>query len=189
MPLPDRASRLQHVLANVLTSCNFAAGTTAVFLRGSERRRSELILVGALCDMLDGPLARRSGRLTDLGARADGISDVITCGVAPAVLLGGAAPDRPSQLERFAPRLYVAAIAWRVVKYGFPPRTSHVFTGMPVTGAGVIMALGFQLRLPPRAMSYLALAVVAAMLSRIPVVSGEAMLRRDLRSADRRVKI
>lgn len=181
MQFPDRASTLQHVLANVLTSCNLAAGTTAVFLRGSGRPRSTLILLGALCDSLDGPLARRSGHLTDVGARADGISDVITCGIAPAVLLGSAVAARPSPLERFAPRLYVAAIAWRVVKYGFPPRTSHVFTGMPVTGAGVIMAIGFQLRLPPRAISYLALALVAAMLSRIPILSGEAIVRRDLR--------
>jgi phosphatidylserine synthase len=131
-------------------------------------------------------LARRSGHLTDEGARADGICDVVTCGIAPAVLLGSIAPSRPNAIERLAPRLYVAAIAWRVVKYGFPPRESHVFSGMPVTGAGATMAIGFQLRLPPRAMSYLTLAVVGTMLSRVPVLSGEAILRRGVRRQDLR---
>jgi CDP-diacylglycerol--serine O-phosphatidyltransferase len=151
-------------------------------VRGNPRVPSGLILLGALFDSLDGPLARRSGHLTDEGARADGISDVVTCGIAPAVLLGTLAPPDPKAVDRLAPRLYVAAIAWRVVKYGFPPRESHVFTGMPVTGAGVAMAVGFQLGLPPRAMSYLALGAVGAMLSRVPVLSGEAMLRRGVRT-------
>jgi hypothetical protein len=110
-------------------------------------------------------LARRSGHLTDEGARADGICDVVTCGIAPAVLLASAASTRPSAVDRLAPGVYVAAIAWRVVKYGFPPRTSHVFTGMPVTGAGVTMAIGLRLPLAPRARTYLALGVVAMMLT------------------------
>jgi phosphatidylserine synthase len=86
--------------------------------------------------------------------------------------------------------LYVAAIAWRVARYGFEPRTSHVFSGLPVTGAGVVMALGMQLRLPPRAMTFLALVIVAAMLSRLPVLSGEAMIRRRyLRANGYRVSV
>jgi CDP-diacylglycerol--serine O-phosphatidyltransferase len=181
MPLTDRASRRRHVLANVLTTCNLAAGTGAVLARADSRVRSGLILLGALCDSLDGPLARRSGHLTDEGARADGICDVVTCGIAPAILLESLAPPCPGTIDRMAPWLYIAAIAWRVVKYGFPPRESHVFTGMPVTGAGVTMAVGFQLPLPPRAMTYLTLAVVGTMLSRVPVLSGEAILRRTVR--------
>jgi CDP-diacylglycerol--serine O-phosphatidyltransferase len=178
----NRDWRGLRVLANVLTACNLAAGMAATFVRGDIRLRSRLILVGALCDSLDGPLARRSGKLTDEGARADGICDVVTCGIAPPILLGSVAAPHPSLIDHLAPRLYVAAIAWRVIKYGFPPRESHVFTGMPVTGAGVTMAIGFQLRLSRRAMSYLTLAVVAMMLSRVPIPSGEAILQRDVRT-------
>jgi CDP-diacylglycerol--serine O-phosphatidyltransferase len=177
----DKGSRRLHQLADVLTGCNLAAGMAAAFIRGDTRSRSRLILIGALCDSLDGPLARRSGHLTDEGARADGICDVVTCGFAPPILLGSVTSSHPSLIDRLAPRLYIAAITWRVIKYGFPPRESHVFTGMPITGAGVTMAVGFQLRLPPRAMSYLTLAVVGMMLSRVPILSGEAILRRDVR--------
>jgi phosphatidylserine synthase len=72
----------------------------------------------------------------------------------------------------------LAAIAWRVSKYGFDPRTSHVFRGLPVTGAGVVVGTGLLLRLPPRVMTSLTLALVAAMVSPLPVLSGEAMVRR-----------
>lgn len=181
MAVANRVARRQYILANIFTACNLAAGAGAVFSREDRRFRSRLILLGALCDAIDGPLARRSGHLTDKGARADGISDVVTCGIAPAVLLASFTPARPNPMDRLAPRLYVAAIAWRVVKYGFPPRESHVFTGMPVTGAGVAMAIGFQLRMPSRAMSYLAIAIVGMMLSKVPVMSGEAMVRRAVR--------
>lgn len=181
VPYAGRGSRRLHFLADVLTGCNLVAGMAAVFVRGDIRSRSRFILIGALCDSLDGPLARRSGHLTDEGARADGICDVVTCGFAPPILLRSVAARHPSPLDRLAPRLYIAAIVWRVIKYGFPPRESHVFTGMPVTGAGVMMALGFEMRLPPRAMSYLTLGVVGMMLSRVPVLSGEALFRRDVR--------
>jgi CDP-diacylglycerol--serine O-phosphatidyltransferase len=181
-----------HVLADALTCCNLAAGISATFMKreGRRLRPSTLILLGATFDSLDGPLARRSGNPTDLGARGDGISDVISCGVAPAVLLAEQRRSRGDRLAWLAPRLYLMAIAWRVARYGFEPRTSHVFSGLPVTGAGVVVAIGLHLRLPPRVMSCLTLVVVAAMLSRLPVLSGEAMLRRrDLRANGYRISV
>jgi hypothetical protein len=46
------------------------------------------------------------------------------------------------------------------------------------------MAIGLQLPLAPRARTYLALGVVAMMISRLPILLGEAILPRDLRSTD-----
>lgn len=169
------------MLANALTLANLTSGITAILLPGERRtiRRSTLILVGALCDSVDGSLARNSGNPTEFGAAADGVSDIITCGVAPAVILARSGPIE-TRLSRVAPGLYIAAAAWRVAKYGIGPRRSHVFRGLPVTGAGVLFAVGCQLRLPPRALTYLAVALVVAMLSPIRVLSGEALIRRDL---------
>jgi len=179
MPATGRFSRSQHVLADTLTFCNLAAGTAAILLPGRPVRRSALILAGALCDTLDGPLARRSGNPTEFGAAADGISDLITCGVAPAALLATCSAPRRTTLSRIAPGIYLAAAAWRLARYGIGPRTSHVFRGLPVTGAGVAVAVGCQARLPPRALTYLALGLGAAMVSRMRVLSGEALVRRS----------
>lgn len=175
------AARFQYVLANTLTLANLTSGTAAILLPGEKRavRRSTLILVGALCDAVDGSLARNSGRPTEFGAAADGVSDVITCGVAPAVILARNGHIATS-FSRIVPGFYLAAAAWRVARYGIGPRKSHVFRGLPVTGAGVIFALGCQLRLPPRALTLLAVALGVAMLSPIRVLSGEALIRRNL---------
>lgn len=186
MPAAHRSSTSQHVLANVLTCCNLAAGTAAILLPGEGRpaRRSALILLGALCDTLDGPLARRSGNPTVFGAAADGVSDLISCGIAPAALLARCDPARRTWLSRIAPGFYMAAAAWRLARYGIGPRTSHVFRGLPVTGAGVVFAAGCQARLPARALAYLAVALGFAMVSPVRVLSGEALVRRDLETLE-----
>jgi phosphatidylserine synthase len=177
----DHFSRLQHVLANALTCGNLASGIAATLLPGIGRpvRRSTLILARALCDTLDGPLARRSGNPTEFGAAADGISDVICCGVAPAALLSSIDSLRRTPLSSLAPG-FMAAAGWRLARYGIGPRTSHVFRGLPVTGAGILFAIACEARLPPRALSYIAIALGVAMVSPIRVLSGEALVRRDL---------
>ena len=186
MVAPDRFSRFQHLLADTLTCCNLAAGIASVLLTddGRLKRRSTLILVGAVCDTLDGPLARRSGNPTEIGAAADSVSDVISFGIAPGVLLESCVETRQTALSRVAPGFYMAAAAWRLVRYGIGPRTSHVFRGLPVTGAGVLMAAGCRAKLPPRALTYLAVALGIAMVSPIRVLSGEALLRRNTQTLE-----
>lgn len=143
-------------------------------------RRSALILAGIFCDSLDGTIARRSGNSTIPGAAADAISDIVTCGIAPAVLLARWPPTHRTSMARIAPGCYLAAIAWRTVRYGVRPRTSHVFIGLPMGGAGLIFAAACQARLPRQAMDYLTVALSVAMISRIRVLSVEALIRPNL---------
>lgn len=184
MSTADPFAKFEHLLADALTCCNLACGTAAILLPGEDQtaRRSTLMLVGALCDTLDGPLARHSGNPTEFGAAADGVSDVITFGIAPAAALAKCGPAHQTPLSRIAPAFYMATAAWRVARYGIGPRKSHVFRGLPVTGAGIIFAVGCQAKLPPRVLTYLAVALGIAMVSPIRVLSGEAMVRRDLQS-------
>ena len=46
-----------------------------------------LVLVGMVCDVLDGQLARLTRRTSDFGAQLDSLCDAITFGVAPAILV------------------------------------------------------------------------------------------------------
>lgn len=138
------------------------------------------MLIGAGCDVLDGPLARRSGDPTDVGARADGVADLISFGVAPAVLLASSVPVRKTPAPAIAGGFYLAAAAWRVARYGIGKRTSHVFRGLPLTGAGIFFATACRAGLRSEALTYLALALGVAMVSPIRVLSGEALIRRAL---------
>src|SRR5690242_18953285 len=174
------SARSRHLAANLLTCCNFSSGIAAISLPNgtSPARRSTFILLGALCDSLDGSLARDSGHPTRLGAWADGISDAVTCGIAPAVILASSPQSPPTRLSSLAPAAYLGAVAWRIHRYGIGPRTSHSFRGLPVTGAGVLFALGCQMRASARARTYWALTLVVAMGSPTHVLSGEALLAK-----------
>jgi CDP-diacylglycerol--serine O-phosphatidyltransferase len=85
-----------YTAADLLTIGNAACGTIAIFLcldyvASGERRflwSAFVLLPGALiCDVLDGYVARLNrGRQSRLGADLDSLADVISFGVAPAIL-------------------------------------------------------------------------------------------------------
>jgi phosphatidylserine synthase len=179
----NRSSKALHLVADTLTCCNLASGITAILLseEGPPVRRSALLLFGALCDSVDGTFARRSGNPTVRGATADHFADFISFGIAPAAILAGYGSAREAPLSRIASGLYIAAAAGRKIRYGTGPRTSHVFRGLPDMGAGIIFVVGCQMKLSPRALTYLTLGLGAAMLSSIRVLSGEGFLRRLVR--------
>ncbi len=55
-----------------------------------------------------------------------------------------------------------------------------MFIGLPFGGAGLVFAVACQARLSRRAMDYLTVALSAAMISRIRVLSVEALIRPNL---------
>jgi CDP-diacylglycerol--serine O-phosphatidyltransferase len=178
-------SRSQRALVDALTCCNLACGVAATLLpkQGNRVRRSTLVLFAALFDTFDGPLARRSGHATELGAAVDGVADLISFGLAPATLLADSAPSTAA--STLVPGLYAAASAWRLARYGIAPRTSDVFRGLPLTGAGLILTVGLRSGASSNVARVLALGLAAAMISGIPVPSGETFARRAVRIAAR----
>ena len=92
----QRLSMLRsYTVADFFTLGNAACGTIAIFLclnfidEGRNRLfwiAFILIFVALACDVVDGYWARRSGRPSALGADLDSLSDIISFGVAPAVL-------------------------------------------------------------------------------------------------------
>ena len=180
-PGPDRSGE-PLTLANVLTACNLACGVASLLQSdvAPPRRRAALILLGAMFDALDGSVARRLGCATELGAAADSAADFVSGGIAPALLLAHNGPMHQTRWSRLVPGFYIAAAASRSARRGMKPRTSHVFYGMPPIGAGVVLAMGYHLRLPQRMLTYLAIALSLAMASNLRVLSAEALVRRDL---------
>lgn len=117
-----------------------------------------LILAAMVCDMLDGRLARMTRRTSDFGGQLDSICDVISFGVAPAVLvvrtttaaLRGQVesltflPNLPV-LERLiwcVAAIYVACAALRLARFNVETEdhaSGHLrFTGLPTPGAAAV---------------------------------------------------
>jgi len=84
-----------YTIADLFTLGNASCGTISIFLclnyidegRNSFFWMAFVLLFGALfCDIIDGYWARRSRRQSVLGADLDSLADIVSFGVAPAVL-------------------------------------------------------------------------------------------------------
>jgi CDP-diacylglycerol--serine O-phosphatidyltransferase len=99
-----------------------------------------LILIAAIADGIDGPVARRLNGAGEMGKQLDSLSDVISFGVAPAFLFSTYYADA-SHLVRFGPALaFVATGAYRLGRFNAQPVTDG-FMGLPITVSGALLAV------------------------------------------------
>ncbi len=132
------ATRLFRInLANTLTLGNGVAGFLSVVASMNQEfvLAASLILVGVLCDWLDGKAARLFSEESALGAELDSLSDLVTFGVAPAALVAAIAP---STLAYIAGSLFVLSAALRLGRFNVQ-QTKGVFFGIPTTANGFLL--------------------------------------------------
>jgi CDP-diacylglycerol---serine O-phosphatidyltransferase len=174
-------------MADVLTLGNAACGFLAIYFLAwatiksqmddsgvpADRRSAAaavvLMLIGALCDLCDGMVARKL-RMSSLGAQLDNLADVITFGVAPAffVVTWAAVPLEPSR----APAVLVAlsillAGVLRLARFATTPGRPGVFQGMPIPMGAMTVVSIVLLDLPFTPAAVLIVAVAALMVSRV----------------------
>lgn len=167
---PHRIRRGMYVLPSLFTAANIAAGYYAISqaIQGSASAASHFdhaaIAIGlaVVFDGLDGRIARMTNTTSDFGRELDSLADVITFGVAPAILawIWGChqIPElwRPDlrhkiiQLGAIATFLFVIAGASRLARFNItknpqpknPGRPDRkYFVGMPIpAGAAMIAA-------------------------------------------------
>jgi CDP-diacylglycerol--serine O-phosphatidyltransferase len=150
------------MVANLLTLGNAVCGFVAVVLVGCGARPDQplhpefktaawLILLGMAFDVLDGRVARTSRTTSDLGAQLDSFADLVTFGVAPAVLVFRMHQVLPAWsawpwlLWCLSTAYFVGAVL-RLARFtveNAPDESAHLcFKGLPSPGAaGTIAAL------------------------------------------------
>lgn len=114
------------------------------------------IFFAMLCDALDGKVARLSRRTSDFGAELDSLCDVISFGVAPALIVKVLATS-----HRFLPRvawatsiLFMMCAALRLARFNVETDDSEeahmYFEGLPAPAAGGFIAaltiMSYELR-------------------------------------------
>jgi CDP-diacylglycerol--serine O-phosphatidyltransferase len=110
---------------------------------GNFRWAGWFIVFAGILDMLDGRVARLSGTGTRFGAELDSLVDVISFGVAPALLMYFLDFSNAGRFAWILCYIYVVAVALRLARFnvlsaGKP--SSGWFTGMPSPAAGVTLA-------------------------------------------------
>lgn len=135
-------------IPNLITGLNAASGAMAVFmaLYGRIEWAACFIIAGMVFDFFDGMAARLLHVKSEMGKELDSLADVITFGVAPALLahlliLDLLFPEGMGSLalltayERiilFSPLLIPVFSAFRLAKFNLDTRQSVSFIGLPV---------------------------------------------------------
>lgn len=126
-------------LANTLTLLNAVSGFLSVLssMQGEFVQAALFIMIGVFFDWFDGKAARFFDEESALGAELDSLSDLVSFGVAPAVLVVAIAP---SSLSIGAGALFVLSAALRLARFNVQD-LKGVFFGMPTTANGILLPL------------------------------------------------
>lgn len=181
---PMGAFSLNRMIPNVLTLLALCAGMTAIrlaFLDRFEQATAAIIIAGIL-DGIDGRIARLLKGTSNFGAELDSLSDFVSFGVAPAILLDIWTMDSLHGIGWAVALLFAVCSALRLARFNtqmgadLPPYAYNFFTGVPApAGAGLVMIPMFfyfetetgLFRSPILCGAVLA-AVAALMVSRVP---------------------
>lgn len=157
--------------ANLITSCHLAAGFVALILleQGEFGWAAGCVGVAAICDSVDGLVARLTDRECEIGSELDSLADLVSFGVAPALAVYLSGLYTLPVLGIAACLAFVLCGGWRLARFQVEVELRHRFVGLPIPPAGVIVAVLAAVD-PPRGVP-LALVVVLSLLmvSRMPV--------------------
>lgn len=140
---PRRMRRAVVVLPNGLTLANLFCGIFAIISasRGQFDFAGLLIVLGGVADALDGRIARATGSGSRFGSELDSLVDIVTFGVAPAMIMYFAVLNREGW-EWLIPFLYVVCAAIRLARFNVEQagRAKRYFHGLPSPAAGLTLA-------------------------------------------------
>jgi CDP-diacylglycerol--serine O-phosphatidyltransferase len=124
-------------------------GATQVTLPEKIWWGSLLIFAAAVIDFLDGFLAKVLNATSGMGKQLDSLSDVVSFGVAPGMILyqllrisyaqdeNGLDVSVVALLPAF---IFTAAVAWRLAKFNLNEHQMYSFEGVPSPAAGLVIA-------------------------------------------------
>jgi len=133
-----------YLLPNLLTSFSLFGGFYSM-VSTIDRKfvyASFAIFLSCLCDALDGPVARKTGSASRFGVEYDSLADLVSFGVAPALLVYMWALKGYGRFGWLAAFLYVACGALRLARFNVQKDTvqKKQFLGLPIPMAAMAVA-------------------------------------------------
>jgi CDP-diacylglycerol--serine O-phosphatidyltransferase len=134
-----------YILPNLFTTGNLFCGFWAIISVFQERffYAAVAILLAAVFDALDGKVARLSGATSKFGIQYDSLADLVSFGIAPAVLAFNWALRPYGRFGWFAAFLFVACGALRLARFNVMAGSGETkyFKGLPIPAAASMIAL------------------------------------------------
>jgi CDP-diacylglycerol--serine O-phosphatidyltransferase len=170
---PRGARRGVYLLPSLFTMANMFCGYACIVfsMRGEFGTAAPFIGFAIVLDMLDGRVARMTGATSEFGVEFDSLADVISFGLAPAILAFRWGLEPLGRLGWAVGFLFVAAASVRLARFNIQSATQdkRYFAGLPSPAAAAVPAatvfaypVGFQTTV--HAVPVLAMVVVPALL-------------------------
>lgn len=151
-----RASRRVYILPTLLTTGNLICGTMAIFYAVGDALRLQagdpaargfgepfvmacwLVVAAGFFDFFDGFVARLTSTTSKFGAELDSLSDLISFGLAPAMILY-LSVLRSEKVGTLVAVAFVVAVAMRLARYNTSTgrESKSGFQGLPSPAAGI----------------------------------------------------
>src|SRR5215218_9284855 len=131
------------LLPSLFTLANLFCGWSCVVhaMRGELGTAAPFIGVAVVLDMLDGRIARMTGTTSDFGVQLDSLADLISFGMAPAVLAFQWGLVPLGRLGWAVGFIYLTAAAIRLARFNIQPvADKRFFVGMPSPAAAAVPA-------------------------------------------------
>jgi CDP-diacylglycerol--serine O-phosphatidyltransferase len=133
-----------YVIPNLFTTANLFCGLYAIIaaFNGNYIDASSAILVALIFDVLDGQSARLTKTTSQFGIEYDSLADMISFGLAPAVLVYAWALHAHGVMGLAVVFAFVGCGALRLARYNVQTITSdnRYFTGLPIPSAASVLA-------------------------------------------------
>ncbi len=165
-----RPGRGIYLLPNLFTSAALFSGFFAIIsaMQGQFENAAIAIFVAMVLDGLDGRVARMTNTQSKFGAEYDSLADMVSFGVAPALVAFIWSLSTAGKLGWFAAFIYVACAALRLARFNTQIGSvdKRFFVGLPSPAAAAIIAgmvwIGaeYSLNASMEAYAYVASAIV-----------------------------
>ena len=137
-------SRGIYLLPSILTTFGMFAGFYSIIasINGDFTLAAISIMVAMLWDALDGRVARLTNTQSDFGAQYDSLADLVSFGVAPALLVYEWSLSDLGRIGWLAAFIFLACAALRLARFNTQIGTSNkrYFQGLPSPAAAGVIA-------------------------------------------------
>ena len=132
-------------LPNLFTLINLSLGFFSILLssQGNFSSAALLILFASIADFLDGFIAKKLNAVSDLGKQLDSLSDMITFGVSPSILMYYFLLELPQTISPYSNYLVVLIpifSALRLAKFNIDANQDQNFKGLPTPANALFFA-------------------------------------------------
>lgn len=134
--------KFKYFIPNLITSGNLLCGAFAIIYagRGDLSLAALFIGVAAILDFLDGFTARMLQATSEFGKQMDSLADVITFGVAPAMVFYYIAELEGYHWYNFLSLTIAVFAALRLAKFNIDESQKSEFKGLPTPAIAILIA-------------------------------------------------